>query len=109
MLPALLRSLGGAVLWSCLLLISLPARAQESSAAYASAMTGPLERVEACFKDLGVVQMPNMLRREAIEKSFPMIGPEGLRGTGSLGMRMGPSEPGSPRPTAVLLFPISRK
>lgn len=109
-----------------LLLGSLPASAQESSApkpaapkpaarepaaqapswAYLSAATGPLERVEACFEDLGV-PMPGFMRREKIESAFPFIGPGGLRGTGSLGMLMGRPEDSSTEPTGIILFPVN--
>jgi hypothetical protein len=109
MISSVLRSLGAATLWGCLLLGSLPALAQESSRAYFSAMTGPIERVEACLEDLGMDPLPKVLQRETLESKFPFIGPGGLRGSGSIGLRMGPSEPGSSRPSSILLFPISKK
>src|SRR4051794_3167188 len=93
MISSVLRSLGAATLWGCLLLGSLPALAQESSRAYFSAMTGPIERVEACLEDLGMDPLPKVLQRETLESKFPFIGPGGLRGSGSIGLRMGPSEP----------------
>lgn len=95
-----------AALGAWLLLGSLPALAQEASWAYIKAMTGPLERIEACFEELGVPQ-PKALSREAIENEMPFIGPEGLRGTGTLGMWMGPGEPGSTKPGGVLIFPVN--
>ncbi len=112
MLPSVLRSPHAAVLWAWLLLCGLPALAQqpspaaepakptepsappEASWAYVSAMTGPLDRVEASFKELGVA-LPDFLQREAIEQKLSLIGPGGLRPTGSIGMRMGPGEPGA--------------
>jgi hypothetical protein len=93
-------------LGACLLLCSLPAFAQGSPWAYVTAMTGPLDRIEACFEELGVPQ-PKALRRETIEDEMPFIGPGGLRGTGTLGMWMGPGEPGSTKPGGVLIFPVN--
>ncbi|HZH75782.1 MAG TPA: hypothetical protein VEY88_07100, partial [Archangium sp.] len=69
--------------------------------------TGPLERVEGSFEELGV-PLPKFLRREFLEDSFAMIGPGGLRGTSSLGVLMGPSNPGATKPDGVLLFPVNR-
>lgn len=94
-----------AALGAWLLLGSLPALAQESSWAYITAMTGPLDRIEACFEELGVSQ-PKALRRETIENEMPFIGPGGLRDKGTLGMWMGPGEPGSTKPGGVLIFPV---
>ena len=122
MLPSVLRSPHAAVLWAWLLLGGLPALAQqpspavepaepaepskppESSWAYVSAMTGPLDRVEASFKELGV-PLPGFLQREAIEQKLALIGPGGLRATGSIGMRMGPGEPGADS-SGFMVFPI---
>lgn len=110
---AVLRSTLAAVLWTWLLLGSRPVLAEEpagqepASWAYISVATGPLERVEGCFEELGA-PLPKFLRREFLEDSFPMIGPGGLRGTSSLGALMGPSDPGSTKPAGILLFPVNR-
>jgi hypothetical protein len=101
--------------WAWLLLGGIPALAQEtpetsaaseSSWAYLTLMTGPLERVEASSEELGV-SLPGMLRRESLEKEFPFIGPGGLRGTGFIGTTMGPGEPGAPTSSVLMLFPIN--
>lgn len=105
MLLAKLRSFGFAVLWTSLLLGSLPALAEEDSWVFATAVTGPMERVEACFEELGA-PLPRFLQREAIEEDMAFIGPGGLRAGGSLGMSMGPGEPGSTNPGTLLFFPV---
>jgi hypothetical protein len=99
-------SLCAAVL--CLLLGSIPAPAQEPSEdswAYVTVMSGPLERVEASFEELGV-PLPEFFQREFFEKKLVFIGPGGLRAQGSVGMRMGPGEPGSTRPSYLTLLPV---
>ncbi|MBZ4420942.1 hypothetical protein [Myxococcus sp. RHSTA-1-4] len=96
-------------LGACLLLGGPPALAQEqqekASGAYLSAMTGPLERVEATAEELGI-PLPSFLRREFIEGDLPFLGPGSLRAAGSLGMWMGPTEPGADSPNATMLFPL---
>ena len=128
MRPAVLRSPLATFVWTWLLLGSLTAFAQEASAppkaaepkaaepqspaqsspwAYIFVATGPLERVEAAFAELGV-PLPKALDREALERDFAFIGPGGMRAAGSLGMLMGPGDPGSTEPSGVLLFPVNR-
>jgi hypothetical protein len=107
MLPATPRTLGAAILWTLVLLGSRPALAQEDSWAYVTLVTGPLERVEASFEELGA-PLPRFLRRETYETEGSFIGPGGLRGAGSLGMRSGAGDPDSTRPSVLMFLPVQR-
>jgi hypothetical protein len=122
MRPAVLRSPLATLVWAWLLLGTLPAFAQEAAApkaaepkaaaqapswAYIFVATGPLERVEAAFAQMGV-PLPRPLDHEALERDFAFIGPGGMRARGSLGMLMGPGVPGSTEPSGVLLFPVNK-
>src|SRR5687767_5013289 len=84
MLPAMLRFPGVAALWALVLLGARPALAQDDSWAFVTAVTGPMDRVEASFEELGV-PLPSFLQREAYENEDSFAGPDGLREAGVLG------------------------
>lgn len=107
MISAMLRARGLAVVWAVLLVGGSPALAQDGSWAFSTMVTGPLDRVEACFEELDV-PLPGFLQRATHEEGLPFIGTGGLRGDGSLGMSMGPGEPGSPMPGTILFFPVNK-
>jgi len=107
MISAMLRARGIAVVWAVLLLGGSPTLAQDSAWAFTTLVTGPLDRVEACFEELGA-PLPGFLRRATYEEGLHFIGTGGLRGNGSLGMSAGPGEPGSPTPHTILFFPVNK-
>jgi hypothetical protein len=133
MRPAVHRSPLARFAWTWLLLGSLSASAQPKTSepkaagpkatesqtaepasgtqvpawAYLFVATGPVERVEAAFAELGV-PLPQTLSREHLEEAFPFIGPGGIRAGGSIGMLMGAGEPGSTEPAGILLFPVTK-
>lgn len=108
MQPAFFRASLLSCLGAALLLGGLPVLAQEeTSSAYVSAMTAPLERVEASAEELGIA-LPMFLRREVIEDKLPFLGAGSLRGDGSVGVWISPSLPSAREPIYTFFWPVTQ-
>jgi hypothetical protein len=107
----MIRRLSSRVLLACALILGFGAfsgRAADAPQAstYLSALTGPVDQVQAFLAQLGI-PLPKEIEPAALEQMFGFIGAGGFRLSGSAGMLMGPPVPGTDKPNAIIVLPVN--